>query len=221
MQVYPVRYNLTAQAPTGVMTIRNRGTTNSLFQLGVSKWSQTGSGEDVLEATRDILVNPGLFLLRGSDVQIARFGLRAAAEPVERSYRVIIQEVPQQQLTTNGLLTLLRVSVPVFVPPTAPIVKKLVWAARPAKGGIQLLASNQGNVHFQISKIRLLTATGAPLSEKVLNAYVLPGAAQIITVEAKAPPAVGAMIQLQAESDQGDLSETLRVDAAPDAPARP
>jgi hypothetical protein len=29
------------------------------------------------------------------------------------------------------------------------------------------------------------------------------------------------MIQLQAESDQGDFAETVRVDTAPDAPARP
>lgn len=193
----------------------DRGSDPTLLQLGVQAWSQI-DGEDKLVPTRDVLANPGLFVVKGNDQQIARLGLRVAATSIERSYRVIVQEVPQQT-QASGLVTLLKISVPIFVPPDKSVVA-LDWGLRLSKDGAEILVHDGGNVHVQITHLRV-TGTGESVRADVpLNFYVLPGAARVIPIKLKAPIAAGTALKLHVESDQGAFSADVRAGAAVDAP---
>ncbi len=216
LQVYPIRFELGAQTPTGVLTVVNRGSDDTLFQLSVQQWAQSEEVEDILTPTRDVLANPGVFLLKGNAQQVARFGLRVSALPVERSYRIILQEVPRQASTARGLMTLLRVSIPIFVPPPNP-VKKVDWRLRAAKGGGQLIVANGGNVHVEVNSIGL-TAGGqsAPITLSA-NSYVLPGKTRAIRFDTKTPIVPGTSYELRIESDQGPFSATVRAEPEQDA----
>src|SRR6187402_3133457 len=147
LQVYPVRIALAPDAPTAVLTLINRGDTDTLLQLSVVAWSQD-SGGDKLEPTRDILANPGVFLLKGGEQQIARFALRVPEDVKERSYRIVVQEVPRQRVVM-GFSTILRMLIPVFVPTPNPTVA-MAWCARQVDGGVEIAAHNDGNVHVQV-----------------------------------------------------------------------
>ena len=209
LQVYPVRIALAPDAPTAVLTLINRGDTDTLLQLSVVAWSQD-SGGDKLEPTRDILANPGVFLLKGGEQQIARFALRVPEDVKERSYRIVVQEVPRQRVVM-GFSTILRMLIPVFVPTPNPTVA-MAWSARQVDGGVEIAAHNDGNVHVQVKTLKI-SGEGITPGGKVVNMYVLPGATGFIRLPFAKPVAVGSTLQLQVDSDQVGFSASVRVGA--------
>jgi fimbrial chaperone protein len=199
------------------MTLVNHGQGDTLLQLSVMAWSQDQTG-DVLTPTRDVLANPGVFLLKGGEQQVARFALRVAPDVRERSYRIVVQEVPRQRVE-NGLTTVLRLMVPVFVPTPNPSVG-IEWSARPAPQGLEITAHNSGNVHVQIRTIKLSGGAG-PLAARTVNLYVLPGATGTIRVPLAKPVTPGTVLQLAAESDQITFGTSVSVGAAEGVPSHP
>ncbi|HWI86520.1 MAG TPA: hypothetical protein VNT42_09400, partial [Sphingomonas sp.] len=153
--------------------------------------------------------------LKGGEQQVARFALRVPPEARERSYRIVLQEVPRQRVEM-GFSTVLRMLVPVFVPTPNPSAA-MEWAVALAADGLAVTARNKGNVHVQIKSLKISGDQGAPL-EKQANIYVLPGAVRRIKLATARPLAPGMAILLTAESDQGPLSANLRVGAAEGAP---
>lgn len=199
------------------MTLINRGNSDTLLQLNVLSWKQDATG-DVLTPTREVLANPGVFLLKGGEQQVARFALRTKADIQERSYRIVIQEVPRQRVE-NGLATVLRLMVPVFVPTPNPTVS-VEWNARQSAQGIELVVRNVGNTHVQIKRVNLSGDTVAPLS-KTVNLYVLPGATGTIRIPQADRVAMGTVLKLAAESDQTAFTANVRVGASEGASSHP
>lgn len=217
LQVSPVRISLDAQTTNAVMTLVNRGTSDTLLQLSVAVWSQDAGG-DILTPTREVLANPGVFLLKAGEQQVARFALRVPPDVKERSYRIIIQEVPRQRVE-NGLATVLRLLVPVFVATPNPNAA-IEWSARPDPVGLTLVAHNVGNVHVQLRTIKLSGDKLTPIN-KTVNLYVLPGATGVIRIQFPKPVAAGTALQLAADSDQVGFSTSVRVGASEGVPDRP
>lgn len=219
LTVFPVRVQLSPEEPVQTMTIQNGGGEPARVQLRVYSWRQA-NGEDVLEETRDVLANPGLFEIAPSGEQIARFGLRADARAEEASYRVVLDEIPVDQALRPGeVRTLLRISIPIFVPAAAP-VRDIAWRAWPVDGGrVTLAIHNRGNTHVQLSGLTLARAGGEVVAEQDMSVYVLPGALREVTIDAARPVNPGETLVLAARTDQGDLaadivSEALRHEAA-------
>ena len=208
LQVYPIRIEIDPASPTEVVTIKNRGDNDSLLQLSLMRWSQIGN-EDKLEPTRDILANPGVFLVKGGDQQIARLGLRIPRSATEGSYRLVLQEVPRQR-QEFGLSTVLRILIPVFVP-AEKSVTAMSWDAHAARGGLEIVAHNSGTVHVQIRSVKLIRGGGAEPTQANFNIYVLPGAGRTFLLPLTRPVTAGSAVQLQVDSDQGPLSANVRV----------
>lgn len=205
------------QNPNAVMTLINRGAGDTLLQLSVMSWSQDGTG-DVLTPTREVLANPGVFLLKAGDQQVARFALRVAPDIKERSYRIVVQEVPRQRVE-NGLATVLRLMVPVFVPTPNPQVA-VEWSAREGTQGLEISAHNVGNTHVQIKTVKL-SGDGVAPAAKTVNLYVLPGATGTIRMPPGKPVGAGTVLQLAADSDQVAFSTSIRVGASEGVSAHP
>jgi fimbrial chaperone protein len=217
LQVSPVRVILDPQQSSAVMTLTNRGATDSLLQLSVMSWTQ-GPGGEILTPTRDILANPGVFLLKAGEQQIARFALRVTPDAKERSYRIVLQEVPRQRVE-NGLATVLRLLVPVFVPPPNPTAS-LEWSARVVPGGLEIGARNTGTVHVQIKAVKLSGDRVAPVST-MSNIYVLPGSTRTLHVPVASAVKAGAVLQIAAETDQQSFNARVVAGAAEGVPAQP
>ncbi|QCB56744.1 molecular chaperone [Sphingopyxis sp. PAMC25046] len=214
LRLYPVRIELSEGESVQMMTITNDGDETTRLQLRVFGWRHVG-GEDVLEETRDILANPGLFEVKPGGTQIARFGLRTAPEATEKSYRVLLEEVPIGRPSTPGeVRTLLRISVPIFVPPAAPRVQLSWQAARAADGGIALQIRNSGNVHVQLNRLSLSRPGGTSLASEDMSVYILPGQSAAVALKTSAPVRVGEVLKLGAMTDQGERSIDLSVEAA-------
>jgi len=219
LKVYPVRIELTAKAPVAAMTVINSGQEATLLQMTVSGWRQE-NGEDIFEPTRDVLANPAIFELQPGAQQIVRFGLQVGSAATEQSYRVFLQEVPRRRPDKAGeVITLLRISVPIFVPADSSATQ-IAWRAWPrGDGQLGVEIRNRGNTHVQVTSLRLV---GADHREQVglnMSAYVLPGAWRRIAIPSTLQSRVGSPLFIRATTDQGDASSVVVSEAGPDEEA--
>ncbi|UIJ46867.1 fimbria/pilus periplasmic chaperone [Sphingomonas cannabina] len=222
LKVFPVRIVLTPAQPVQTMTIENDSDEPSRVQLRVYAWRQD-QGEDVFEETRDVLANPALFEVAPGGTQIARFGLRTAPGTTEKAYRVFLEEVPTERPSRPGeVRTLLRISIPIFVPPPQQAPMQLVWRAVPAgPGQVQLLVRNEGAAHVQINRLALHRPGGAALGARDVSLYLLPGTAKAVMLDSAAPVVAGQALRLDAMTDQKDVSVDLVTEAAGRDAGRP
>jgi fimbrial chaperone protein len=221
LKVYPVRIVLTPKEPVQTMTIQNSSAESTRIQLRVFSWRQE-NGKDMFEETRDVLANPGLFEIAPKSEQIARFGLRTNPGTVEKSYRVFLEEVPGSRPSQPGeVRTLLRISIPIFVPaPTA--IGRLTWRAWPTSPRkVTFAISNEGTAHIQINRLTLERKGGPKLGADDMAVYLLPGASKQIQLDVDAPVRVGESLKLNAVTDQANLVADLITEASPREAGRP
>ena len=215
--ISPLRVELSTQAATAALTIRNGEDAPALVQVETLLWSQS-AGEDKLEPSKDLLVSPTVFTLPPRGSQLVRVALRGTADPArELSYRVILQEVPPEASPDfTGLRVALRLSIPVFVAPTTPVKPDLAWsAARDASGAFVLRADNNGAAHARVLSFTLTpeSGTGAVLQDSVAT-YVLPGQYRTWTLQNNNKTrddstASAARYRLKANTEQGEVVAEL------------
>lgn len=221
IQVAPIRLVLSSLRPIAAMTVGNSEDSDIAVQAEIVEWSQD-NGKDVYKATQDVLVNPAIFRLPGNSQQIVRIGLRISSGPTERSYRVFLQQLPRDQaLPTDvagtgagadrsrvaSLQTLLRIGVPVFIPPVV-ATHEVQWhlvAAEPRAGERSgsrhlLVMDNRGTEHVQLSGVVVRSEQGVEIARESLSQYVLAG--QSSTVPLDLPSlAPDAELRIEVQSD--------------------
>jgi fimbrial chaperone protein len=184
--ISPLRVELSAAAQTGVLTIRNQEGTPVLVQADARLWEQV-EGEERLSPTRDVLVSPAVFTIPANGSQIVRVALRRPPDAErELSYRLILTEVPQQASPDfTGLSVALRLSLPVFVAPSATAQPQLDWSAtRGTDGRLALAARNSGTAHARVLGFTVTPATGDGRAlEQNTTAYILPGQSRTWTLD--------------------------------------
>src|SRR5215475_15998416 len=93
--VSPVRIEVSASRPNSVMQVQNLSDEPVTIQVHAVTWDFKGD-EDQYEETGAVLLNPPIFSLEPHQKQFLRLGLRSAnIAAVERSYRVILEQVPE------------------------------------------------------------------------------------------------------------------------------
>ncbi len=216
-QVNPIRIEIAKGATTAAITVRNDGDEAIVIQASMVGWTQDDSGQDMYAPTTEALVTPPVMTVAPGGEQIVRVGLRRAADPQrELTYRLYLAEVPPPPKPGfTGLQVALRVGVPVFVPPLAPVIRRLEWSAQTAADGtIRLAAQNTGNTHVQITDFELgVTGAGEPLAHQTALAYVLAGQRRLwqLPVPADRIKAVSAL-RLKAFTDAGEIDTPVNLE---------
>ncbi|AMO99844.1 gram-negative pili assembly chaperone, N-terminal domain protein [Collimonas arenae] len=208
--VNPIGFDLSVERPSGVLQIRNTGDTPVRIQVGAVDWSTDGR-QEVQADTDALLLNPPIFAIQPGQIQFLRFGMRNPATPAtEKSYRLLIEEVPSGGPQPPGLKTLLRVSIPVFIVPLQK-QESISWQLRRQAGGLVLIAANNGNVHNKIVSIQLSNPDGKDALQISTPAYVLPGQHK------EWPLANGTirsgLVRLHVQTDKGEIEEQLTLEA--------
>lgn len=215
IQVSPVRIVLNDRQPTVAMTVRNTGDTPVLVQMEATRWRQE-HGRDSYTDTTDLLVNPRIFVIPAQRAQTVRIG---QAQPHTASdalaYRIFIHEVPHLDEKTGepGLKVLLKLGVPLFVSPAAPVRSKLEWKATRFGNAYRISLVNKGNTHIQVSRLALFSSQDPPtaLADQKVFTYVLPGSGGEWLID-HVPRMDERTMMLAAETDHGPIRSTLVVE---------
>ncbi|WP_311266850.1 fimbria/pilus periplasmic chaperone [Sphingobium sp. WCS2017Hpa-17] len=209
LKIYPVLIQLDGKTLVQTMTIENSSDALARMQVRVVAWRQD-NGQDLFEDTRDILANPPLFEVAAGAQQIARFGLRTTAGTTEKSYRIFLEEIPTERpLAPGEVRTLLRVSIPIFVPALG-AQPSLDWQIS-GTGDKQVMVSvrNTGGAHIHLNRIDIRRADGSALTARQESIYILPGAARSFLLDAPGAIRAGEKLTLDATSDTQRLSVNL------------
>src|SRR5882757_8231195 len=172
LRVFPVRITLAPSRPIATLTVSNTSPVAVALQMGLVAWRQQ-DGQDRFEPTEQVLANPAIFKIEPGAQQVVRLGLRTPLDGKEGSYRLFLQELPNPSADNQeAVVTLLRLSVPVFTPAKT-VAPHLSWKISSASDGkASLWVANDGDRHAQITAITLTAADGRPLFHQPMSLYV-------------------------------------------------
>jgi fimbrial chaperone protein len=177
--VSPIRLEMQAGARAVSLQLGNGADRTKTVQVEAVRWTQV-DGQDRYEPAPELVINPPLFRIRPGAHQVVRAGFRGGAPDgeVERAYRVYLQELPDgDEPQASQLRLLLRIGVPLFVAPSAPVRAMPVWSlARGPDGAMNLELRNDGNRRVRIDALRIADSNKSAEPRTVAGlSYVLPG----------------------------------------------
>lgn len=208
LEVAPVSHELSAARPALSMTVTNRGHAPATLQVRGFAWTQD-DGEDRLLPAAELMVSPPIFKLAPGATQVVRALVQGAASERERSYRLLIDELPDD---ADGVAVrvALRLSVPVFVKPAGPGGPQLDWALSADARGVRI--DNRGGSYQRVHQLSVLTADGRSLDAASPGPYVLAGAQRRWSLGAAAATLrPGDTVRLSALTDGGRVEVPLVV----------
>jgi fimbrial chaperone protein len=188
LEVTPVMVELSAGNANTLVSLRNTNPEPVRYQVNVLSWRQNERGEMKLEATQDVIFFPALFSLSSGEQRSLRVGTTAPFGEVERTYRLIIEEMPPMlRIPEAGKIQMLtRLSIPVFLEPVSRRPKGEIAALKLESGRFSFHLRNTGNVRLRPQAVRAVArgAKGEILSEQPLeNWYVLSGDDRLLDTE--------------------------------------
>jgi len=212
--VKPVRIELSARQLRTTIQIQNLGEESATIQAHVVAWNAEGA-EEVLSDNDEILLNPPIFTVAAGHPQFLRLGLRhPQPDTREGTYRLILEEVPRAAKPGfNGINTLLRISVPIFVNPRVSS-PQLAWTLqRTSDQELLLSVQNRGNAHVQIQTLAVTGEAPGPGFVQGTTTYVLQNARKQWVIRNGELAGAG-KLRLRAQTDNGEIREDL----VPDRP---
>jgi len=213
--VKPVRIELSACQLRTTFQIQNLGDEPTTIQAHVVAWRANGA-EEVLTDNDEILLNPPIFTVLAGHQQFVRLGLRhRPPDTREGTYRLILEEVPPPPKPGfNGLTTLLKMSVPIFVQARVPSPQLAWMLQRTSDQEVKLSVQNSGNAHVQIRKLAVTAGEASePGFVQVATTYVLQNARKEWVIRNQQLAGAGRLL-LEAQTDNGEI----RADLVPERP---
>ena len=211
LEVAPLGVDFAGGQMAQTITVANRATTAATVQVRTFDWSQPG-GTDRLVPTDAVVASPPIVTIPPGREQVIRVLLRRpAAGATEKSYRLMVDEIP---VPVPGQINLsLHLSLPIFVSAATPGQAKVSWSARPAGGGVvELAARNGGTKHAKFDSLTIATRGGA--ASRAFGGYVLPGQERRWRIPLRGLDRAG-QVALRGNGDQGGIDVTIALDGSP------
>ncbi|MGX9934960.1 fimbrial biogenesis chaperone [Advenella kashmirensis] len=176
LQVTPIVLDIKQTQKSDGLWLTNTSNAAMDVQVRVFEWVQNNK-TDVLAPTTDFVASPPMAKIPGGGKQFVRLvKVGQPAVPIERSYRIVVDELPLESATSKGLTFALRYSIPVFIQAAnAPTPPELSWhlAADPT-GGVVLTVKNSGTTRAKLSDLTFTGRSGQTLAiNKGLFGYAL------------------------------------------------
>jgi fimbrial chaperone protein len=185
--VTPTEVNLSASATSALVTLRNGSKLPLRFEITVVSWSEDEHGEMALNPSSDVTFFPKLIELAGGASRNIRIGINAgAARDVEQSFRLFVEELPDQSApVANAVALRTKLGIPVFVRPAKPSRTAVLDGVSIENGKVLTRVRNTGNLHISVDTISVKGTAGsaAPtFTKEGPGWYVLPGATRIFEI---------------------------------------
>lgn len=223
--VNPIQIFLSAQTQSAILTIQNTSTEPLRFQLNAFAWAQDTAGQMQLTPTTEVIFFPRLLTLAPNEQRIVRVGASGPPGPVERTYRIFVEELPpstQQSAPPGQVRVLARMGIPIFVDARAGRAELRLGPAALQSGRATFELRNAGTKHVVPLDIRLqgLDAAGATVWERSQDAwYILAGDRRIYEVPVEREDCARTRaVAVQVKVGEQTLTERVDVPAPACAP---
>jgi fimbrial chaperone protein len=186
--VTPTEIDLSASATSALVTLRNGSKSPLRFEVTLFSWSEDEHGKMALTPSSDVTFFPKLVELAGGASRNIRVGINAGtARDVEQTFRLFIEELPDQSApaAANAVALRTKIGIPVFVRPAKPSRSAVVDGVSVEQGKVLVRVRNTGNLHVSVDTISVKGTSGsaAPtFTKEGPGWYVLPGATRIFEV---------------------------------------
>jgi fimbrial chaperone protein len=184
---------LSGRAQSAILKLTNQSPQPIRFDVKIFSWDQDANGQDQLTATNDAIAAPGSIALGAGESQNIRIGTTAALGAQEKTYRLIIEELPAPRQASGATVAMrTRLSIPVFLAPTRGQATLQIDAPTMIAGLPSVVARNTGTVHLQVDSLtfRGVGANGQTAFEVTGGGtYILPGKGFALRASAAVPAA--------------------------------
>ena len=156
--VNPIQIFLTGQTQSAILTVKNTSGEPLRFQLDVFGWAQDSAGQMKLTPTSEIIFFPRLLSLAPGEQRIVRVGTSVTAGPVERTYRIFVEELPppaQHAAPAGQVRVLARMGIPIFVEAKAGRAELRLTPPTQQPGRLVFELRNSGTKHAIPRSIRV------------------------------------------------------------------
>jgi fimbrial chaperone protein len=171
-RVDPVNIVLPHGRASAELRLTNVDASPVAVRVTALRWTQRG-GDDVHEATSDIIASPPIFSVEPGGTQLVRFGLRRRIPGA--AYRIHVEEIPQAVGEGTGIRVALKIDLPLYIGAERSTPAHLVWTLeRGADGALIAQARNEGGTHAQVSRVEALDAAGRSVGRSGQRGAVLP-----------------------------------------------
>ena len=209
LAIAPIRVNFAGEQNTFVVRLTNGGTGITPVQVETRHWAQTPTGEDVYEATDDLIAVPPIFRLPPGETQLVRVGFMGAPAPDrELTYRLFFTELSPPPAGEGGNAQVhmrLRISIPVFVQPTVLAKPRLEFVdVAQRTDGYDVRLHNPGNTHVQVERLMAMAGLGEDMRFGRASGYLLPGVTRQFSIDV---PASTPIRLIRAETDIAGVAD--------------
>jgi fimbrial chaperone protein len=186
--VWPIFQTISASEKGSELWLENRGATAVNLQLRIFGWDQKES-KDVYADQSDVVSSPPFASVQPGQRQLIRLmRVSPVASGMEKSYRIVIDEIPSAQSTKQtgkssaGLNMRMRYVLPLFTYGQGSEPLKMESSVEPIRTTLSwsltcqnLCINNAGNQHARLSHVYWAVSAGKPQLEQTqgLLGYVL------------------------------------------------
>lgn len=220
--VNPIQIFFTGQAQSAILTIQNTSDEPLRFQLDAFAWTQEPNGQMRLAPTGDVIFFPRLLSLAPREQRIVRVGVSTPPGPVERTYRIFVEELPPlatQSAPPGQVRVLARMGIPIFVA-TRTAQPELRMAGLTVQPGHVLLELRNGGTKHVVPQrvlVRGVGANGEAVWQRELEGwYILAGDHRVFDIPLPRDECLRTR-SIAVEVLPGEPPLTERFDVAPQA----
>lgn len=156
--INPVKLELKGKTTTASLKVTNNDEREKSipFRLQGVRWSQDEKGEDVYEPTEDLVIYPKIVSIDNGAEKIIRIGFQGQPDAnMEKTYRLFLEELPVRKPGEISVQMVMRLGVPVFLPPKKENHQGEIRDVSISKGKIHFRVVNSGNAHILLSKLNI------------------------------------------------------------------
>jgi fimbrial chaperone protein len=158
--VSPTRLLLASGAASTYVTITNTSLVPQRYSASAYRWNQTAAAPVVLSPTNDVVFFPGSFTIDSLQSQRIRIGSTAAADTTEKTYRLVVSELPPLQnvlvAESAGLAFTASFSIPIYLAPQQAVAAGQITDVVVDRHNLRFSVRNTGNVHFVAKTMRVI-----------------------------------------------------------------
>lgn len=154
LSIVPISQELSANKRAASFTLTNHADKNTQIQIRSYAWTQTVNG-DTYQSTTKLAISPPFATIAPGKSQTIRLLLREPASQTEEAYRVIFDQIPDNN--KNKVELALRFTIPVFSKPQTLSTPDIQWRVEKRQDHALLIAVNRGLQHVMLTNISLNT----------------------------------------------------------------